>query len=127
MCPAILYRRLPGEALDEIIAGFREAAARDPLRTVLIVPTSRLADDIVHRLLAEGTSILGDAVTTLAGFARRVFADHAESESLITGAQSRLIIADILTARAADLPLLVRGTVQGPGSLRNWRRFLRFS
>ncbi|MFY9132378.1 MAG: PD-(D/E)XK nuclease family protein [Candidatus Methanoculleus thermohydrogenotrophicum] len=115
MCPAILYRRLPGEALDEIIAGFREAAARDPLRTVLIVPTSRLADDIVHRLLAEGTSILGDAVTTLAGFARRVFADHAESESLITGAQSRLIIADILTARAADLPLLVRGDRPGSG------------
>ena len=113
MCPAILYRRLPGEALDEIIAGFREAAARDPLRTVLIVPTSRLADDIAHRLIAEGTPIFGDAVTTLAGFARRVFEDHAKTESLITGAQSRLIIADIL----ATGPPTSRSSSGGPAGV----------
>ena len=115
MCPAVLYRRLPGEGLDEVIAGFREAAAWDPGGTVLIVPTSRLADDIAHRLIAEGTPIFGDAVTTLAGFARRVVEDHAKTESLITPSQSRLIIADILATRAADLPLLVRGDRPGSG------------
>ncbi len=115
MCAAILYRRLPGEGLDAIIAAFREAAAHDPLGAVLIVPTSRLADDIAHRLLDGGTPTFGDAVTTLAGFARRVFEDHAETESLVTPSQSRLIIADILAARASDLPLLVRGDRAGSG------------
>lgn len=115
MCPAVLYRRPPGEGLTEFISAFRKAAALDPLGAVLIVPTSRLADDIAHRLTSEGTPIVGDAVTTLAGFARRVFEDDAGDGSAITGAQSRIIIADILAARARDLPLLVRGGMPGSG------------
>ncbi len=115
MCAAILYRRLPGEGLDEVIAAFREAAARDPLGTVLIVPTSRLADEIAHRLITGGTPIVGDAVTTLAGFARRIFEERSGAGSLITPSRSRIIIADILAARARDLPLLVRGDRPGAG------------
>ena len=103
MCAAVLYRRLPGEGLDKVIAAFREAAARDPFGTVLIVPTSRLADDIAHCLITGGTPIVGDAVTTLAGFAQRVFEDRAGAGSLITPSGSRIIIADILAARVRDL------------------------
>ena len=115
MCAAVLYRRPPGGGLAEVITAFKKAAALDPLGTVLIVPTSRLADDIAHRLITGGTPIIGDAVTTLPGFARRVFESHTESGNLITPSQSRLIIADILAARARDLPLLVRGGRPGTG------------
>ncbi len=96
MSPAILYRQLPGEGLDAFIAEFRKAAARDPFGTVFIVPTSHLARDIVRRLRGEGAPVVADTVTTLSGFARKVFLDYATSETLISRAESRLILARLL-------------------------------
>ncbi|MCT8337198.1 hypothetical protein FKB36_06745 [Methanoculleus sp. Afa-1] len=96
MSPAILYRQLPGEGLDAFIAEFRKAAARDPFGTVFIVPTSHLARDIVRRLREEGAPVVADTVTTLSGFARKVFLDYATSETLISRAESRLILARLL-------------------------------
>ena len=96
MSPAILYRQLPGEGLDAFIAEFRRAAARDPFGTVFIVPTSHLARDIVRRLREEDVPVVADTVTTLSGFARKVFLDYATSETLISRAESRLILARLL-------------------------------
>ncbi|MDK2990249.1 MAG: hypothetical protein PWR16_1778, partial [Methanoculleus sp.] len=73
MSPAVLYRQLPGEGLDAFIAEFRKAAARDPFGTVFIVPTSRLALEVARRLGEQGVPFVADAVTTLPGFARKVF------------------------------------------------------
>jgi len=98
MSPAVLYRQLPGEGLDAFIAEFRKAAARDPFGTVFIVPTSHLAREIVRRLRGEGVPVVADTVTTLSGFARKVFLDYATSETLISGAESRLILARLLDA-----------------------------
>ncbi|MGE4375672.1 MAG: PD-(D/E)XK nuclease family protein, partial [Methanoculleus sp.] len=98
MSPAVLYRQLPGEGLDMFIAEFRKAAARDPFGTVFIVPTSHLAREVARRLGEQGVPFVADAVTTLSGFARKVFLDYATSETLISEAESRLILARILAA-----------------------------
>ena len=103
---AVLYRQLPGEGLDEFIRRFRNAAAEDPFGTVFIVPTSYLVREITHRLEEEGVPIIASAITTLQGFARTVFFDTATVETLISDAESRLILTDILTANAARFPLL---------------------
>jgi len=103
---AVLYRQLPGEGLDEFIRQFRNAAAHDPFGTVFIVPTSYLVREITHRLEEEGVPIIASAITTLQGFARTVFFDTATVETLISDAESRLILTDILTANAARFPLL---------------------
>ena len=103
---AVLYRQLPGEGLDEFIRRFRNAAAEDPFGTVFIVPTSYLVGEITHRLEEEGVPIIASAITTLQGFARKVFFDTATVETLISDAESRLILTDILTANAARFPLL---------------------
>lgn len=104
MSPAILYRQLPGEGLDAFIAEFRKATARDPFGTVFIVPTPHLVRDIVRRLREEDVPIVADTVTTLSGFARKVFLDYATSETLISRAESRLILARLL--EAGRYPLL---------------------
>ncbi|MCM2465972.1 PD-(D/E)XK nuclease family protein [Methanoculleus oceani] len=98
MSPAVLYRQLPGEGLDAFIAGFRKAAARDPFGTVFIVPTSHLAREVARRLGEEGVPFVADAVTTLPGFARKVFDDRATSEAPISSAESRLVLARLLAA-----------------------------
>ena len=98
MSPAVLYRQLPGEGLDMFIAEFRKAAARDPFGTVFIVPTSHLAREVARRLGEQGVPFVTDAVTTLSGFARKVFFEHATSETPISEAESRLILARILAA-----------------------------
>ncbi|MCC7556046.1 MAG: exodeoxyribonuclease V subunit gamma [Methanoculleus marisnigri] len=115
MSPAVLYRQLPGEGLDAFIAEFRKAAARDPFGTVFIVPTSHLAREIVRRLGEEGVPVVADAVTTLPGFARKVFLDYATSETLISGAESRLVLARILAA--GRYPLLCTGAVDDLATL----------
>ena len=106
MSPAVLYRRLPGEGLPGFIAEFRKAAARDPFGTVFIVPTSHLAREIVRRLGEEGAPLVADAVTTLPGFARKVFEDAAGRETLLSSAESRLIIDRLLAG--GDYPLIAR-------------------
>ncbi|KUL04156.1 MAG: ATP-dependent nuclease subunit B-like protein [Methanoculleus marisnigri] len=103
---AVLYRHIPGAQLDEFIRQFRKAAVQDPLGTVFIVPTSYLVREIMHRLDEEGAPIVASAVTTLQGFAQKVFLDNATIETLISDAESRLILTDILTANAARFPLL---------------------
>jgi len=103
---AVLYRHTPGTHLDEFIQRFRNAAAHDPFGTVFIVPTSYLVREITHRLDEAGVPIVASAITTLQGFARKVFLDTATVETLISDAESRLILADILTAKAARFPLL---------------------
>ncbi|MCK9306311.1 MAG: PD-(D/E)XK nuclease family protein, partial [Methanoculleus sp.] len=60
----------------------------------------------MHRLEEEGVPIVASAITTLQGFARKVFTDTATVETLISDAESRLILTDILTANAARFPLL---------------------
>jgi ATP-dependent helicase/nuclease subunit B len=101
---AVLYRQLPGEGLPEFIEKFRKSAARDPFGTVLIVPTSHLAREIVRRLGEEGVPLIADAITTLPGLARKVFDAHTTAETLITEAESRLILARLIAA--GDYPLL---------------------
>ena len=96
MSPAVLYRQLPGEGLDAFIAQFRKTAAHDPFGTILIVPTSYLAREIIRRLGEEGVPVVSNTVTTLSGFARKVFSDYATSETLISGAESRFIFARLL-------------------------------
>ncbi|NLZ31084.1 MAG: PD-(D/E)XK nuclease family protein, partial [Methanomicrobiales archaeon] len=93
MSPAILYRQVPGEGLDAFIAEFRKAAARDPFGTIFIVPTSRLAREIVHRLRDEGSPVVSSTVTTLSGFAHNVLA----TETVISGTESRLILTRLLS------------------------------
>ena len=85
---AVLYRHIPGAHLDEFIRQFRDAAARDPFGTVFIVPTSYLVREITHRLDEEGVPIVASAITTLQGFARKVFLDTATVETLIPDAES---------------------------------------
>lgn len=103
---AVLYRYTPGTHLDEFIRQFRNAAAHDPFGTVFIVPISSLVREITHRLEEEGVPIVASMITTLQGFARKVFFDTATVETLIPDAESRLILADILAANAARFPLL---------------------
>jgi ATP-dependent helicase/nuclease subunit B len=98
MSPAVLYRQLPGEGLDAFIVEFRKAAARDPFGTVFIVPTSRLAREVARRLGDAGVPFVADAVTTLPGFARKIFFEHATAETQISGTESRLILARLLAA-----------------------------
>ncbi|MCK9298092.1 MAG: exodeoxyribonuclease V subunit gamma [Methanoculleus sp.] len=98
MSPAVLYRQLPGEGLDTFITEFRKAAARDPFGTVFIVPTSYLAREVARRLGDGGASFVADTVTTLPGFARKVFFEHAAAETPISAADSRLILARLLAA-----------------------------
>lgn len=98
MSPAVLYRQLPGEGLEAFIAEFRKVAARDPFGTVFIVPTSHLAREIVRRLGEEGAPVVADTVTTLSGFARKIFLDRATSETLISGTESRLILTRLLAS-----------------------------
>ncbi|MDD4454081.1 MAG: hypothetical protein PHI67_02040, partial [Candidatus Methanomethylophilaceae archaeon] len=104
MSPAVQYRQLPGEGLDAFIAGFRKAAGRDPFGTVFIVPTSNLAREVARRLGEQGAPFVSGAVTTLPGFARKVFDDHAASETPIPAAGTRFILARLLAA--GDYPLL---------------------
>ncbi|HOZ42985.1 MAG TPA: exodeoxyribonuclease V subunit gamma [Methanoculleus sp.] len=104
MSPAVLYRRLPGEGLDAFIAGFRKAAGHDPFGTVFIAPTASLAREVVRRLGEEGVPLVADAVTTLAGIARKIVSEHAARETLIPAAGSRLIIARLIAG--GDYPLL---------------------
>jgi len=103
---AVLYPHIPGTQLDEFIRQFRNAAAEDPFGTVFIVPTSYLVREITHRFEEEGVPIVASAITTLQGFARKIFEDTATVETLISDAESRLILADILAADAARFPLL---------------------
>lgn len=102
----VLYRHIPGTLLDEFIRQFTHAAARDPFGTVFIVPTSHLAREVIRRLEEEGVPIVADAITTLSGFARKIFEDQQAAETLISDAGSRLILARILTANPARFPLL---------------------
>ncbi len=98
MSPAVLYRQLPGVGLDAFVAEFRKAAARDPFGTVFIVPTSHLAREVARRLGEEGVPFVADAVTTLPGFARKVFDERATSETPLSSAESRLVLARLLAA-----------------------------
>lgn len=98
MSPAVLYRQLPGVGLTAFVKQFRIAAARDPFGTVFIVPTAHLAREVARRLGEQGVPLVADAVTTLPGFARRVFDDHAASETPVPAAGSRLILARLLAA-----------------------------
>jgi len=106
LSPAVLYRHLPGEGLDAFIAEFRRAAARDPFGTALVVPTTRLAREIVGRLGREGAPVVTDTITTLPGLARKVFFDRAATETPISSTESRLIIGQLLAA--GDYPLIAR-------------------
>ena len=74
--------------LDAFIAEFRKAAARDPFGTVFIVP-------ITHLVGRSST----DVVTTLSGFARKVFLDYATSDTPISGTEFRFILACLLRPR----------------------------
>ncbi|WP_214083897.1 PD-(D/E)XK nuclease family protein [Methanoculleus sp.] len=98
MSPAVLYRQLPGEGLDAFVTQFRKAAARDPFGTVFIVPTSYLAREVARRLGEQGAPFVADAITTLPGFARKVFLEHATAETPIPEAESRLVLARLLAA-----------------------------
>ncbi|MDK2891416.1 MAG: hypothetical protein PWR21_2048, partial [Methanoculleus sp.] len=98
MSPAVLYRQLPGEGLDAFVLQFRKAAARDPFGTVFIVSTSHLAREVARRLGEQGVPFVADAVTTLPGFARKVFFEHATAETPISEAESRLVLARLLAA-----------------------------
>ncbi|WP_292366731.1 MULTISPECIES: PD-(D/E)XK nuclease family protein [unclassified Methanoculleus] len=98
MSPAVLYRQLPGEGLDAFVTEFRKAAARDPFGTVFIVPTSYLAREVARRLGEQGVPFVADAVTTLPGFARKVFFEHTTVETQISATASRLVLARLLAA-----------------------------
>ncbi|WP_292521330.1 PD-(D/E)XK nuclease family protein [Methanoculleus sp.] len=101
---------MPGEGLDAFVTKFQKAAACDPFGTLLIVPTSHLARWVVRRLGEGSVAIVGDTITTLQGFARKVFDDYAVSETLISGTESRLILTRLLAA--GRYPLL-----DGPGTV----------
>ncbi|MDN7023804.1 PD-(D/E)XK nuclease family protein [Methanoculleus sp. FWC-SCC1] len=92
--------------LDTICRQFAEAAAQDPFGTVLILPTAHLAREVVHRLDAEGTPLVADAVTTLSGLAARIFENRATVETLISDTESRLVVAHLLAAEPGRFPLL---------------------
>jgi ATP-dependent helicase/nuclease subunit B len=113
--PVTLYPILPGGRLDEFIAAFRAAAAADPFGSWLILPTGRLMREVLHRLDEEGAAVIQSRVTTLAGFARTLFEDHASDETLIDETAATFILSHILAEHADRLPLLTRkgGTSQG--------------
>ncbi|NLA99358.1 MAG: PD-(D/E)XK nuclease family protein [Methanomicrobiales archaeon] len=103
MSPAILYRQLPGEGLDALIAEFRKTATHDPFGTVFIVPTTHLAREIIRRLEEEGAPVVSNMVTTLSGFAQKIFLDCARSETLISRTESRIILDRLLATRRYPL------------------------
>lgn len=120
--PVTLYPILPGDRLDEFIAAFRAAAAADPFGTWLILPTGRLVRDVLHRLDREGAAVITSRVTTLSGFARTLFEDHATDETLVDETEATLILTHLLARHADRLPLL-RGT-GGTGTVQDLRSLI---
>jgi len=116
--PVTLYPILPGARLEEFIAAFRVAAASDPFGSWLILPTGRLVREVLHRLDEENVAIIQNRVTTLTGFARTLFEDHASDETLIDETAATFILSHILAEHADHLPLLTRKGGTSPGVVR---------
>ncbi|MBP2145423.1 ATP-dependent helicase/DNAse subunit B [Methanofollis sp. W23] len=122
--PVTLYPILPGDRLDEFVAGFRAAAAVDPFGTWLILPTGRLVREVLRRLDEEGVAVIQSRVTTLAGCARTLFEDHATDERLIDETESTLILSHLLAEHADRLTLLTRTGRSGQGAVQDLRSLI---
>lgn len=122
--PVTLYPILPGDRLDEFIAAFRSAAAADPFGSWLILPTGRLMREVLHRLDEEHVAVIQSRVTTLAGFARTLFEDHAADETLIDETTATLILSHILAEHADRLTLLTQTGTGGKGAVQDLRSLI---
>lgn len=123
--PLILYPILPGDRLDDFIAAFRVAAAADPFGSWLVLPTSRLVREVLHRLDEENVAVIQNRVTTLTGFARTLFEDHASDETLIDETAATFILSHVLADHADRLPLLTRKGGASPGVVRELQMLIK--
>lgn len=122
--PVTLYPILPGDRLDEFIAAFRAAAAADPFGSWLVLPTGSLVREALHRLDEEDAAVITSRVTTLAGYARTLFEDHASGERLIDETEATLILTHLLARHADRLPLLTHAGRGSPGTVQELRSLI---
>ena len=108
-----LTRILPGQHLNRIIEEAKAAMISAPFKTLLILPTSRLAEEVRQGLIDDGLSLIESAVTTIAGYADSIIDAHPGSMTRISDHEKELIIATIL--EDGDYPLLAPGKHSVPG------------
>lgn len=126
MPDTILYRGLPGDGLETFIRNYREAAAKDPFGTWLILPTERLVDKTVRELAGmPGTAVLSSHICILKNFCTEYFLLNRTTTRLVGKAESRLLLRQILRLHKNEAPLFFTRGDPSPATLDSLQEFMQ--
>ncbi|MBT8508539.1 hypothetical protein AZH53_08990 [Methanomicrobiaceae archaeon CYW5] len=106
MARTTVYTILPGQGRPFCLAQFRNAAAADPFRTALILPTKRLAGELRDELRKAGSPFLPDLVGTPEEVARAILHRYRPAVRVIERDEARTIFLAVLKGRPAASPLV---------------------
>jgi len=88
------------------MAQFTKAAVADPFRTILILPTKRLAGELRDELRETGVPFLPDLVGTPEEVARAILSRHRPAVRVIERDEARALFLAVLKSRPAGSPLM---------------------
>ncbi len=106
MAHTTIYTILPGQGRPFCLAQFRNAAAADPFRTALILPTKRLAGELRDELREAGVPFLPDLVGTPEEVARAILHRYRPALRVIERDEARSLLLTVLKNRPAGSPLV---------------------
>lgn len=96
---------IPGEGLDEFIGEFRFIAKDFPFTTWLILPTERLVRTVHRKLGADEVPYIPTRICTLQNFCKDYFEAHRTTSRLLSTAESRLLLNQVLVKHEGELPV----------------------
>ena len=87
-----------GRSFEDAVEHYRVAAGRDPLGSLLLVPTPFAADRARRELVARGVPVHTAGMATVGRFSRRWFLQHRTDEGLLERTGASLLIRDLLSS-----------------------------
>lgn len=86
-----------GRSFEDAVEHYRVAAGRDPLGSLLLVPTPFAAERARWELVARGVPVHDAGIATVGKFSRRWFLRHRTDEALLERTGAFLLIRELLT------------------------------
>ncbi|UUX91493.1 PD-(D/E)XK nuclease family protein [Methanoplanus endosymbiosus] len=98
----------PGWDCSVVIDEFVESYARNPFGTYLLLPTSRLSEDLRRNIARKGVAVISDNVTTPEVFASGIVSQYGGGLRLLSDEEAKLVLSGVVRKDRDALKVLSR-------------------
>lgn len=98
----------PGVGAEACIDEFVKSSLVNPFKTYLLLPTSRLSEDIRRKTALKGVAVITDNVTTPEEFAAGIVDKYGGGTALISDEEAKLVLSGIIRKDRDALKILSR-------------------